>query len=240
MKDMHHRLAILLPVFNEKESLPETLRRIADEAAEDFQITVYLVDDGSDLPVNECELPPPTRHLTLVLTSHAVNLGQGAALETARRLALEGCHTAFITMDADGQHPASALRTLVAALDAGADVVFGNRFLGASNVPRVRGIVLHAARRYERWLTGLSLSDAHNGFRAFSRRGIESIRIRQNRMAHATEIIQQVAAAKGLRHTEVPVTVLYSRTSAAKGQSCWGGVRILRDLLYDRLFGGMG
>ena len=44
MKDMHHRLAILVPVFNEKESLSETLRRIADEAGEGFQITVYLTD----------------------------------------------------------------------------------------------------------------------------------------------------------------------------------------------------
>lgn len=240
MMNSQHRIAILLPVYNEDTAcLQGTLQRIAAEAGPDFKITVYLVDDGSVPPVAGGVLPSVSAHFSLVLIRHAVNLGQGAALETGRQLALEGSHTAYVTMDADGQHPASALRNFVAALDKGADVVFGNRFLGASNVPRLRRIVLHGARRYERWLTGLPLSDAHNGFRAFSRRGMEAIRIRQNRMAHATEIVQQVSAAKVLPWTEVPVTVFYSTASAAKGQSSWGVFQILRDILCDHLFGRM-
>ncbi len=232
-------VAVLMPVFDEALRLGQTLAAVRDLSSSMGDVTVFLVDDGSACPVEASCLPRETPTFRVVLARHPVNLGQGAALETARQLALrEERFDAFVTMDADGQHSAEDAVSLVAAVSRGADVAFGNRFQGASRVPAARRALLLVARLFERALTGLRLADAHNGLRAFSRRGIASIHIRQNRMAHATEIKQHVARAGGLAMVEVPVTVRYSAETTAKGQRASGAALILRDLLGRYLFGG--
>jgi hypothetical protein len=148
-------------------------------------------------------------------------------------------------MDADGQHGVDDVVSLAQAVADGADVAFGNRFEGDSNVPRVRRALLRAARVFEWAITGLRLADSHNGLRAFSPRALERIAIHQNRMAHATEIKQLVSRAVSrapsragaLTVVEVPVTVRYTRESLAKGQTSLGAVIIVRDLILHYLFG---
>jgi glycosyltransferase involved in cell wall biosynthesis len=232
-------IAILMPAYNEAASLSRTLRSIAEVQAEVGGATVFLVDDGSDPPIE----PQVPAGLRVVLARHPVNLGQGAALETARQLALADARggaaqfAAYVTMDSDGQHDAHDVVALARAIEDGADVAFGNRFLGDSNVPRVRRALLRAARVFEWAITGLRLADAHNGLRAFSGRAIERIAIHQNRMAHATEIKQRVSRAGPLTVVEIPVTVRYTRESLAKGQTSLGAVVIVRDLILQYLFG---
>lgn len=238
------RIAVLMPVYNAPSLLGQTLRGVREIAPELGGVTVFLVDDGSEPPLAPGELPEPTLAFRLVLARHAINLGQGAALETARKLALrEPAFAAYITMDADGQHRAEDLPALVAAIEAGADVAFGDRFGGDSNVPPTRRAILLLARSFESALTGLRLSDAHNGFRALSRRALEVVHLRQNRMAHATEIKQQIARAARpgrapLSVVEVPVSVRYTRERLAEGQRSLGAVSILRDLVHRYLFEG--
>jgi glycosyltransferase involved in cell wall biosynthesis len=232
-------IAILMPAYNEAASLARTLRAIADRQAELGGATVYLVDDGSEPPLD----PEVPAGLRVVLARHPVNLGQGAALETARQLALADARgggpafAAYVTMDSDGQHGAHDVVALARAIEDGADVAFGNRFLGDSNVPHVRRALLRVARVFEWAITGLRLADAHNGLRAFSGRAIERIAIHQNRMAHATEIKQRVSRAGPLTVVEIPVTVRYTRESLAKGQTSLGAVVIVRDLILQYLFG---
>jgi glycosyltransferase involved in cell wall biosynthesis len=234
-------ICVLMPVFNEGPSVAETLFNIRGLAQDLGGVQVILVDDGSRLPLDPSALPAPTPDFSCVLSRHEINLGQGAALETARQIALSrGPFEAFVTMDSDGQHRPEDLRVMVQALRNGADVVFGNRFRGDSNVPFVRKAVLRLAALFERGVTGLQLHDAHNGFRAFNRRALELCQITQGRMAHATEIKQRVAAgrrARGLRIAEAPVSIRYSEASLKKGQSTWGAFTILKDLVFRSLFG---
>jgi glycosyltransferase involved in cell wall biosynthesis len=183
------------------------------------------------------DVPPPTPHFQVILARHAANLGQGAALETARQLALKSEEaSAFVTMDADGQHHLKDVLALARAIEEGADVAFGNRFGSGSTVPRARRWLLFAARRFEQAITGLRLHDAHNGLRAFSRRALEQVPLHQNRMAHATEIKQRVSRAGPLRIVEVPVEVRYTPETLAKGQRTLGAIDILYDLLQAYLF----
>src|SRR5678815_3210753 len=95
------RVAILMPVHNGVEALRATLEslRTRDEA-----ITVFLVDDGSEPAIEPRDLPATSDAFRIVLARHVVNLGQGAALETARQLALRDAthYAAYVTMDADG------------------------------------------------------------------------------------------------------------------------------------------
>jgi polyprenyl-phospho-N-acetylgalactosaminyl synthase len=231
-------IAVLMPVYDDAGALATTLASLSASAEEAGGVVVLLVDDGSRIPVEPQTLPEPSPHFAIVLARHPVNLGQGAALETARQLALrEPECAAYVTMDADGQHGARDALALARAIESGADVAFGNRFLGDSNVPRSRVALLFAARVFERALTGLSLSDSHNGLRAFSRRALETIPIRQNRMAHATEIKQRVRDAASLAIVEVPVSVRYTKETLKKGQRGAGAADILRDLLAQYLFG---
>lgn len=236
-------IAILMPAYNEPGRLAETLRAVRGEAEALGGVRVFLVDDGSEPAIDPADLPPPSAWFSIVLARHAVNLGQGAALETARQLALraagEHAFTAYVTMDSDGQHRIEDVAALAAAIADGADVALGDRFAGDSNVPAHRRALLFAARIFERAVTGLALRDAHNGFRAFGPRAIGAVRIRENRMAHATEITRQISAARRderLSVVEVPVSVRYTRETMMKGQTSLGAFTILRDLFYRYLF----
>ena len=80
----------------------------------------------------------------------------------------------------------------------------------------------------------MALTDTHNGLRVFSREGARKIAIRQDRMAHASEILVQIAQRK-LKWEEAPVTILYTDYSIAKGQRLSNSVRILEDLFMARL-----
>ena len=88
---------------------------------------------------------------------------------------------------------------------------------------------------FTRLTTGLQVTDTHNGLRAMTRRGAAAIRLRQNRMAHASEWLSQIAAS-GLRYVEQPVTVEYTAYSIAKGQTVGDAVLILLDLFARRLY----
>jgi len=233
-------VCILMPAFNEGGTLASTLLGLRANAENFGQIDVIVVDDGSDVAIRPEQLPPASPHFTVILARHTINLGQGAALETARRIALgRGDYDAYVTMDSDGQHRLEDLPALIAPLKSGADVAFGNRFRGDSNVPPIRRAVLFAAGIFERIVTGLALQDAHNGYRAFNKKALALCPIHQSRMAHATEIKQRIAAAQrrhGVKIAEVPVSIRYTEESLGKGQSSLGAFTILRDLFFRYLF----
>jgi glycosyltransferase involved in cell wall biosynthesis len=206
--------------------------------AAEVDLTVFVVDDGSAEPVTRRSISAP---FDVVLARHEVNLGQGAAIETARRLALDPrfgdrSFDAFVTMDSDGQHRPEDVLALARVVASGdADVALGDRFAGNSDVPVARRWLLRLARLFERITTGLALSDAHNGLRAFGPRAMREIRLRQNRMAHATEITLRIAP---YRVVEVPVSVRYDDVVLGKGQRASGAVAIVVDLIHGFLFGG--
>jgi glycosyltransferase involved in cell wall biosynthesis len=193
---------------------------------------VVVVDDGSR---------DGTRHIAAAagadVVVHPVNLGQGAALQTGIDYALSQDADLLVTFDADGQHRVADIPVLVEALRRErADFALGSRFLGQTyNLPKLRRWVLYAATIFTRLTTGLRLTDSHNGLRALTRRGAAAIRLRQNRMAHASEILVEIAQS-GLRYVEVPVTIEYTAYSLAKGQRIGDSVTILLDLFAQELY----
>src|SRR5262249_46285116 len=100
--------------------------------------------------------------------------------------------------------------------------------------PALRWIILQLAIIFTRITTGMRLSDAHNGLRLFTRRAATRLRIRQNRMAHASELIAQIRAMK-FGVAEAPVTVLYTEYSLRKGQKLSNALNILMELGVARL-----
>jgi glycosyltransferase involved in cell wall biosynthesis len=167
---------------------------------------------------------------------HPINLGQGASLQTGLDFALQKGTGYIVTFDADLQHrPEDVPLLLIALRQSGADFALGSRFLGAAvNIGLSRRLLLKVAVVFTRLTTGLKITDAHNGLRAMTRRGALALRIRQNGMAHASEILQQIARS-ALPYVEVPVTVEYTSYSMAKGQRLSNSVNILLELLTGAL-----
>ena len=98
---------------------------------------------------------------------HVLNLGQGAALQTGVDFALEQGAERIVTFDADGQHDPADISTLLAALDRGADVALGSRFLGRmEGISAPRKLFLRTAVTVSNAISGVRLSDAHCGLRA--------------------------------------------------------------------------
>ena len=187
---------------------------------------VLLVDDGStDATAATAE------KAGAVVIHHPVNLGQGAALQTGIELALHKGADVIVTFDADGQHRIADVDGLIGALaEHDADFALGSRVLGgAVNLPPARRLLLKAATWFTRLTSGLSVTDTHNGLRAMTQRGARAIRLRQNRMAHASEFLNQVSASR-LKYIEVPVTIEYSPYSLTKGQKLGNSLSILVDL----------
>ena len=187
---------------------------------------VLLIDDGStDATAAMAE------KAGAVVIRHPVNLGQGAALQTGIECALREGAEVIVTFDADGQHRVTDIDVLIDAMAKhNADFVLGSRVLGgAINLPPTRRLLLKAATWFTRMTSGLSVTDTHNGLRAMTPRGARAIRLRQNRMAHASEFLNQVSASK-LKYIEAPVTIEYSAYSLAKGQKLGNSLSILVDL----------
>lgn len=225
-----HRLPddlwVVVAAYNEASRLGSVLEELMPVVA-----SVVVVNDGSrdDTSAQALEYP-------VWLVEHPVNLGQGAALQTGIDFALSRGAEYVATFDADGQHMASDLRLLYDALRLkGVDVALGSRFLGrAEGIPLLRRWMLRAAVVFTGLLSGLFLTDAHNGLRLFTRRAAGRLRITMNRMEHASEVIEQIAAA-GLTYTEVPVTIRYTAASLAKGQGTLAAGRLGFNLLVEKL-----
>jgi hypothetical protein len=141
--------------------------------------------------------------------------------------------TDVLTFDADGQHQLQDARGMVDKLHAEhLDVVIGSRFLDdRTDMPHAKRAVLRAAAFYTRLTTGIALSDAHNGLRVIRRETVATIHLRQNRMAHASELIDQLHDSKA-RWAEYPTHIVYTDYSKAKGQSLLNSVNILVELLF--------
>ena len=140
----------------------------------------------------------------------------------------------IVTFDADGQHSVNDARDMVDRAKAeGLDIVFGSRFLeGRAETGWAKRIVLKTAAFVTRARTGMKLTDAHNGLRVLSREAVSRIQLKQNRMAHASEIVVELAAT-GLPWAEQPVHIRYTDYSRAKGQSLLNSINILTDLIID-------
>lgn len=221
---------VVMPACNEEARIGPALDGVLRVASR-----VVVVDDGSTDRTADAALRRP-----VWLVSHPVNLGQGAALQTGIDFALARGAACIVTFDADGQHDPEDIPRLIAALDhSGADYALGSRFLGtAEGIPRTRRLVLKAAVLFTRAISRVDVSDAHNGLRAMTRRGAERLRIRFNRMEHASEIVETIGRS-GLKYVEVPVRVRYSRATLAKGQRTAGAIGIALRVLLSRIAGSL-
>lgn len=219
---------IVVPAFNEGKVIGSVIQELLLTGYQ-----VIVVDDASRDDTAEVAR---SYHCTVI--EHIINRGQGAALQTGIQYALEQGADFIVTYDADGQHRVEDIETLLDPVRKGqCDVTLGSRFLhsqGVDHVPVVRRVLLKLAIIYTNFTTGLTLTDTHNGLRAMSASAARKINISQDRMAHASEILEEISR-KRISYREVPVTIRYTEYSLEKGQKFGDFVKILFKLIVHKL-----
>ena len=217
------RCVVVVPLFNEET----VITGVVTDLQKHFS-RIVCVDDGSSDGSAEA-----ARRAGATVIAHPMNLGQGAALQTGITWAKrKGDLDYLITFDGDGQHKVDDVVDMLSyARRRDLAIVFGSRFLDKRTKPDLaKRIVLKVAVLITRVVTGLQLTDAHNGLRVIRADALEHVNLIQDRMSHATEIVHQLAKS-GLVWKEYPVEVLYTEYSKRKGQSLLNSINILFDLI---------
>ena len=196
------RVAVVIPAYNEGESVGDVIRRIPPEVCGE-KTAVLVVDDGSRDDTSEAAAKEGA-----IVARHVINRGGGAALRTGYRLMSESGALVVVTLDADGQHLPSEMERLVKpVLDDEVDVAHGSRVLGdADPNSRSRELGIVFFNRIVSFITRTKVSDCSNGYRAVRTSVLPQLVLRQEQF-HTSEFMIE-AIKRGVPAKEVPVTVV--------------------------------
>ena len=212
----------IVPVYNEEKRITEVIKNLRQ-----YVDSVVVVDDKSiDNTIEEAEKSGA------IVLKHKINLGQGAALETGQEYARKIGADYVLHFDGDGQFCVEDIAPALEKLQqSNADILFGSRFLdNRTKLPFFkRHVLLPLGRLVNRLFDVVNLYDSQNGFRILNKKALDKIRITQNRMAHATEIMG-LTKENNLKFVEFPVKVIYHEY----GQGAGGGFHIVKDLLLGK------
>ncbi|MHA3723405.1 glycosyltransferase family 2 protein [Leucobacter sp. HY1910] len=213
---------VVIPLYNEATVIAGVIHDLLPVFT-----NVVVIDDGSSDGSGAI-----ARAAGAHIVTHPINLGQGAALQTGFDYALERGAEYVVTFDADGQHRVIDAHAMLERAQAEKlAIVFGSRFLDDRTKPGIlKKIVLKTAVAVTNITTRTRLTDAHNGLRVIRADALRMFKLRQDRMAHGTEIVVKLGKT-GLPYAEYPVEVIYTDYSKAKGQSLLNSVNILVDLI---------
>jgi dolichol-phosphate mannosyltransferase len=200
---------IVLPTYNEAENIVEVLRR-AREALP--QADVLVVDDGSpDGTADLAEQWGRDNGGGVELLRRGAKAGLGSAYRAGFRYGLTHGYDALIEMDSDLQHDPAALPALLNAVESGADLAIGSRYVPGGHIPdwpKHREWLSRGGNRYASIVLGLQVRDATAGFRCFAAPMLSRIdldRITADGYGFQIEMAYNVAR-RGGRIVEVPIT----------------------------------
>ena len=197
------KVVAAIPAFNEEKYIGTVVLK-----ARQYVDEVIVVDDGStDQTANVARLAGAT------VIQHKQNKGYGASLQTILAEAKKKDLNIFVLLDADSQHNPDEIPRLIKPISEGFDLVIGSREQQRGNIPRYRRFGQRVISYFSRVLSRERLFDSESGFRVFSPKAIAVLELRENGMAVSAETIAK-AAEKGLKITERPISVRYTRDSS--------------------------
>jgi dolichol-phosphate mannosyltransferase len=174
------RTLVIIPTFNERENLPLIMQRL-NKACPGAHVLV--VDDnspdGTGQLADELASADPDRVHVMHRTGKD---GLGAAYLAGFGWGLSRNYSTLVEMDADGSHAPEQLHLLLDAVDAGADLAIGSRYVEGGNVqnwPRRRWVLSWTANTYARLALGIGIHDITAGYRAYRREVLQKIDLDQ-------------------------------------------------------------
>lgn len=199
-KSSRPKVIVAMPAYNEEKyigSIALQARQYADE--------VVVVDDGSsDRTARVAELAGAT------VVRHGENKGYGSAIQSILTEAKRRNADILVILDADSQHNPEEIPSLIQAISQGADVVIGSRATQRSAIPLYRRLGQRVLSNLTYIASRKKLADTESGFRAYSRKAIETLELKEKGMAISSEIVS-TATRKGLKVVEVPISVIYTK-----------------------------
>ena len=206
----------LIPALDEAPTIAAVVRAVPPEIA-GVPTVVLVVDDGSTDGTGDA-----ARAAGAVVVRHETPQGGGAALRAGYRVAVDGGARVVVTLDADGQHVPAEMPALVEPVLAGrAQLAAGSRVLGSAEPNRAsRELGIRVFNRIVSRLTGHTVTDCSNSYRAIDVGLLGSLDLRENQF-HASELLIE-ALSRGASMIEVPITVRARQAGETKKPATLG------------------
>jgi glycosyltransferase involved in cell wall biosynthesis len=226
---MSYKLIVVIPAYNEAK----VVGKVLDDLMKAGYKNIVVVDDGSKDNTSEVV----RKRKGVILVRHLINRGLGGALGTGMETAFVNGADIAITFDADGQHSVSDIPKMIKPIkDGKADVVIGSRMIHPKGMPLIRIIGNFGLNVITWFLFGVWTTDSQSGMRSFNRYALSKIETKTNKMEVSSEFFKEIKRHE-LRCAEVPITVIYTAYSKAKGQSSWNAFKIVFKLIVRKLTG---
>lgn len=217
------KIAIVMPVYNERHLAVETIKRIQDY----FEDTIIVVDDGSSDDSYKLLCETFKKNEKIKILEHVINLGKGAAMKTGIEKAWTLGFDGVIFIDADGQHNPKHIPMFMEELKSN-NIVFGYRELN-KNMPWVRKTGNIIAVQIIRLLFGIKKKDLLSGYLAIKKSVYPLIKWESPRYGIETEMATKIGKNK-LAFSEVKIDTIY--VDKYKGVSLLDAIKILGNIPY--------
>lgn len=201
------RVLTVLPTYNEVENLEEVVTRLRDAVAD---CDILVVDDGSPDGTAELAEKLDADLGNIAVKRRPTKSGLGSAYRDGFRYGLTNGYDVMVEMDSDLSHDPAALPELLAAVDHGADLAIGSRYVPGGRIPNWkwhRRLLSRGGNRYAGLMLGLEVRDATAGYRAYRAEALRQIaldEIRADGYGFQIEMAYEVARSGG-RIVEVPI-----------------------------------
>lgn len=199
---------VIIPTYNELENLPLITARVRAATPD---VHILVADDNSPDGTGALadELAATDSHISVL--HRAGKEGLGAAYKAGFAWAAENGYDRVVEMDADGSHQPEQLPAMLAASDAGADVVLGSRWVAGGRVenwPLRRRLLSRGGSTYSRIMLRIKARDVTGGYRVFTRDALERIGLDDVNSAGYGFQVDMLwhAQMAGLTIVEVPIT----------------------------------
>ncbi len=202
-KEAPLKTIIGLPAYNEEKSVAGIILQ-----AREYADKVIVVNDGSTDNTSKV-----ARLAGAEVIDHAGNEGYGNAIKTLLAEAKKQDADVLVIMDADAQHDPNEAPVLIKTIREGYDLVIGSREHQKEEIPGYRRFGQRVLAKFTNIASRQKLADTESGFRAYSKKAISALELKESGMAISAEMISE-ASVKGLKIKEVPISVSYAKDSS--------------------------
>ncbi len=220
------KAVVVLPAYNEASVIRQVIANLPKKLNGISSLEYVVINDGSTDQTGEM-----AKKEGIKVLSHIINRGLGAAIKTGIDYAKSQKADLLVTFDSDGQHnPRDLQKVINPILQEKADLVIGSRFKNYQKAPLDRLIINKLANLATLVFFGVSTTDSQSGLRSFSKKALQFIDFRADKMDFSSEILLE-AKRHNLKVSEVPIDLIYTQYSREKGQKNINSLSVFAKLL---------